>query len=224
VFREQTILVCSHSCFAKNSRSIASAGLLRFKYSDLLNAESKVFRPNKVKNSSNYWYAARVRTGAESRLSTSLVQKGYEIFLPTYAATRSYSDRIKKIDAPLFPGYLFCKMDLIDRLPLVQTPGVVSIVSVGGVPSAVDDLEIEAIRRLMASNPPATPWPYLREGDTVLIQHGSLTGVSGIIVRARGQDRLVLSVHLLQRSISVEIERAWIRPEAETQSGSMVRK
>jgi transcription antitermination factor NusG len=158
------------------------------------------------------WYAFKVRTGGELRLRTSLEQKGFQIFLPTYLEVRKYSDRLKKVDAPLYPGYLFSRLDMADRLPILTTPGVESVVSIGGVPQPVDDSEIESILRVVDSESSAMPWPFLRVGDRVRIVYGALCGVEGFLVRVRDKDRLVLSCNLLQRSIAVEMDRTYVKP------------
>lgn len=158
------------------------------------------------------WYAIAVRTGGESRVKRALEQKVADIFLPTHTVCRRYSDRIKRVDAALFPGYLFGRLDVIRRLPILTTPGVVSIVGLAGAPQPIEQSEIAAIQRVVQSGASAIPWPYLRTGDRVTIGFGALAGLTGILMKSRGLDRLVLSVHLLQRSISVEIDRAWVEP------------
>jgi transcription antitermination factor NusG len=158
------------------------------------------------------WYAVKVRSKGESKLEVALVSKGYEVFLPTYIDVRPYSDRLKKVPTALFPGYIFCRFDASHRLPILSTPGVDAIVSIGGVPQAITEEEIEVIRRVIQSGISAVPWPYLKARDRVRIQFGSLAGVEGTLIKTRGVNRLVLSIHLLQRSISFEIEREWIRP------------
>jgi transcription antitermination factor NusG len=158
------------------------------------------------------WYALHVRTRGEVKLQQALSSKGYETFLPTYLESRRYSDRLKKVNAPLFPGYLFCRMDVSNRLPLVVTPGLHSIVGTLGVPQVIEEEEILAIQRVMGAGIPAVPWPYLKAGDRVVVQYGSLKGVEGLLVRGADSDNLVLSIHLLQRAISLEIDRAWVKP------------
>jgi len=160
------------------------------------------------------WYAFKVRAGSEVRLSSALGRKGFDIFLPTYVEVRKYSDRLKNVNAPLFPGYLFSRLDVAKRLPVLKTPGVNSIVGPGGVPQPIEDNEIERIRKVVDSGGSAIPWPFLAAGDRVRIVFGPLAGVEGFLVRERDKARLVLSVHLLQRSISVEIDRTHIRPMA----------
>ena len=158
------------------------------------------------------WFALKVYTRREEMVFAALESRGYQPFLPTYLEARKYSDRIKKINAALFPGYLFCRLDVSKRLPILTTPGVEHIVGIGGVPMAVPETEISAIRRVLESGRTAVPWPYLTVGEKVVIQYGSLAGVEGLISSVRGEERLILSIHLLQRSVSVEIDRSWIRP------------
>ena len=160
----------------------------------------------------NPWYALRVRTAGESRSKTVLENKGYEVFLPTFLDCRHYSDRIKKLQSPLFPGYLFCRLDTDFRLPVLTTVGVESIISFAGVPCPVEEHELDAVRKATLAKMPVNPWPYLASGDHVMVEFGSLAGTEGILVRTRGADRLVISVNLLQQSVSVEIDRAWVRP------------
>ena len=112
----------------------------------------------------------------------------------------------------MFPGYLFCRMDIQHRLPVLTTPGVDSILGVGGAPSPLEELEMAAIQRLAEPGSSPVPWPYLREGDLVRVHHGPFIGIEGFVLRADGKDRLVLSLHLLQRSVAVEIDRIDIRP------------
>jgi transcription antitermination factor NusG len=157
------------------------------------------------------WFALRVRSRAEQLVGTALSGRGYEIFLPTYLECRRYSSCVKKVNAALFPGYLFCRLDVNRRLPVLSTSGVEHIVSTGGVPQPLEDSEIAAVRTLVESRLSAVPWPYLKAGNPVRIEYGPLAGIEGLVVSEKSRERLVLSVHLLQRSVAVEIERAWVR-------------
>jgi transcription antitermination factor NusG len=158
------------------------------------------------------WFALRVRSRAEQLVGTALSGRGYEIFLPTYLECRRYASCVKKVDAALFPGYLFCRLDVNHRLPVLSASGVEHIVSIAGVPHPIEDTEIAAIRTVVESNLSAVPWPYLKVGNPVRIEFGPLVGLEGLVVVEKSRQRLVLSVHLLQRSVSVEIERSWVRP------------
>lgn len=159
------------------------------------------------------WYVVRVRSNFERTASLSFHEKGYETFLPQYRSRRVWSDRAKEIELPLFSGYTFCRFDAQKRLPILQTPGVVSIVSstVTG-PIAVEEAEIEAVREIVRAGLPMGPWPFLAEGDYVTVERGPLTGVEGLIVEVKARYRLVVSISLLQRSVFAEIDRDWVVP------------
>jgi len=158
------------------------------------------------------WFALQVRCRYERNVASHLDGKGYEWFLPTYKARRRWSDRMKAAVLPLFPGYLFCRFNPLDRLPILKTPGMISIVGTAKIPTAVDEAEIKALQTLVLSGLPREPWPYLQVGQRVRIEHGSLSGLEGIMLRHKGQDRLVLSVSLLRRSTAVEIDGTWVSP------------
>ena len=158
------------------------------------------------------WYALQVRTRWESSTSVLLAGKGYETLLPTYAVKKSWGGRPKQAQAPLFPGYVFCRFDVRDRLPVLVTPGVISVVGRGRVPVPVEDTEIAAIQTVVTSGYHAEPWPYLEIGQKVRIEADSLRGLEGILVNFKGNDRIVLSVSLLRRSVALEIDRSAVRP------------
>ena len=158
------------------------------------------------------WFALQVKRRFENSVATILAGKGYESFLPQYKSRRAWSDRIKEIHLPLFPGYVFCRFDLERRLPILTTPGVVAIVGVGKRPIAIDDGEIAAIQTAVRSGVPSRPWPFLQVGQSVRVERGPLCGLEGILLYVKGQRRLVLSVSLLQRSVAVEVDSAWVVP------------
>jgi len=156
------------------------------------------------------WFAILARTGREKSATLLLENNGYECYLPIIKITRQWSDRLKEIELPLFPGYLFCRMNPHDRLPVLTTPGVVQIVGVGKSPIPVEEQEIAAIQRVGKSGVSIMPWPYLQVGNVARIENGPLRGLSGIVIRIKSGLKLVLSVSLLQRSVAVEIDRSWI--------------
>lgn len=158
------------------------------------------------------WYAIRVQSKFENLASATLRGKGYEEFLPLYRSRRRWSDRVKQLDLPLFPGYLFCRFDVNSRLPILTTPGVVSIVGAGKTPVAVSDDEIAAVQAIVRSGLAAVPWPCLTVGSRILIERGPLAGLEGIALDVDRKYRLVVSVSMLQRSVAVEIDREWARP------------
>lgn len=162
------------------------------------------------------WFALRVRSNFEHTTHRLLTQKGLASFLPCYATRRRWSDRIKVIERPLFPGYVFCRFDPHDWLPVARTPGVVQILGNERTFTPIDEKEMESVRRLVASGIPPMAHVFLRIGQRVYIERGPLRGVEGILVADKGGFRLVVSVTLLQRSVAVEVDAEWVRPLAST--------
>ena len=158
------------------------------------------------------WFALRLRSNYEHVTASHLRERGYEQFAPFYKVERRWSDRTKQVDQFLFPGYIFCRFNPKDRLPILTVPGVVDIVGFGKSPEHIPDAEIERVRRMVESDLLVTPYPYIQVGQAVLIERGPLTGIEGILVDVKGRARLVVSVNLLQRSVSAEIDRQSIRP------------
>ncbi len=158
------------------------------------------------------WYAVRVRPRWERTVSAALSGKGYEEYLPVYRERRRWSDRQKDLDLPLFPGYLFCRFDVQARLPILMTPGVISIVGTGKVPAAISESEVGAIQTMVSSGLLLEPWPHLPVGTSVVIERGPLKGLEGVTMDIRKKFRFVVSVSMLQRSVAVEIDSDWIRP------------
>jgi transcription antitermination factor NusG len=154
------------------------------------------------------WFALHVRGRQEFNISENLGSNGYEWFLPLYKSSKRWSDRIKQVDSPLFPGYVFCRFNPMDRMPILKIPGVIQIVGFNRQLVAVDEEEIRAIQALVASGIPNHPCPYLEVGDKVRIESGPLRGLEGLLVEFQGNHQLVLSVTLLQRSVAVKIDSA----------------
>jgi len=156
------------------------------------------------------WFAVRVRPGEEKTSRLHLENRGYQCYLSASKYSGYREDRVKRMEVPLFPGYLFCRMNPHDRLTVLTTPGVIQIVGVGETAIPVDEDELTAIQRAENSGLPTMAWPYLRAGHLERVEQGPLCGLSGIVVRMRFRTKLVLSVHLLQRSVAVEIDRDWV--------------
>jgi transcription antitermination factor NusG len=140
-----------------------------------------------------------------------LERKGYDVFLPTYISSRRWSDRSKSLSLPLFPQYVFCRFDIHDRLPILVTPGVNSVVGPGRVPLPVDENEIDAIRHTLQSGIAPQPFPYFSEGTKVRVVSGPLRGLTGIVVTEKNRDHLLLSITILMRAVAVEIDRRCVR-------------
>lgn len=161
---------------------------------------------------SSPWFALHVKSNCEKPVSAMLRGKGYEEYLPTCSSRRRWSDRVKEIEAPVFPGYVFCRIAPEGYLGVVTTPGVVGVVGVGRTPVPISEIEIAAVTALVRSSRFAQPWPYLEVGQKVCIVHGPLAGVEGILVSFKSGYRLVVSVGLLKRSVAAEVEGDWVHP------------
>jgi transcription termination/antitermination protein NusG len=158
------------------------------------------------------WYALYVRSRHEKVVESGLRGKGYAAFSPFYRTKRRRIDRIAAIDVPLFPGYVFCRFDSNNRLPILTTPGMVRIVGPGNRPEPVDDHEIASIRTIALSGRPVQPWPFLRTGQRIRLEAGPLMGAEGIFLRVKNEYHLVVSITLLQRAVSVVVEKDAVAP------------
>jgi transcription antitermination factor NusG len=158
------------------------------------------------------WFALTVRHQHERQIERLLRFKGWETLAPVYRTRRTWSDRTKVIEAPLFAGYVFCRFPLWERNRVTNTPGVAKIVGFGGAPTPVEDREIEEIRRVAASGLALRPWPYLKAGDRVRVERGPLRGLEGTLLRDKDGIRLVVGVELLQRSVAVELDPDMVAP------------
>lgn len=156
------------------------------------------------------WYAVRVKSNRERITAEALKGKNLEVLLPVYHEYRSSGHGPRLLALPLFAGYVFCRFDPQNRLPVLTVPGVVNVVGFGKVPEPVDAAEMDRITALTQSQLPVKPHPYLPVGERVRLEAGPLRGVEGIILAHQGEHKLVLSVSLLQRSVSVNVQREWV--------------
>jgi transcription antitermination factor NusG len=157
---------------------------------------------------SSQWYAAYTCTHHEKRVAQQLDERQVENFLPLYRSVRRWKDRRKELQLALFPSYVFVRMDIRDRLRVLQLPGIVNLVSFGGAPAPLLDGEIEALRQGMANPTRIAPHPYLKVGRRVRVEDGPFAGTEGILVRGRDGCRVVVSIDLLMRSVAVEVDEA----------------
>jgi transcription antitermination factor NusG len=150
-------------------------------------------------------YALQVRYRYERQVEQSLRVRGFAPFLPVFKSRRRWSDRITEIETPLFPGYVFCSMDLGNRMPVLSTPGVVGIVAAGKQPLPVDPYELEAVRAMIVRGIDVQPC-FATPGQKVRIGTGPLKGIEGSLLQVRGKNRLVVRISILNRSISAIID------------------
>lgn len=134
----------------------------------------------------------------------------FEVFLPVRQVRRQWSDRIKQAIVPLFPSYIFCRFAVRDKLTVLRTPGVISIVGIGKDPVPLTDEEVRNVRIMVDSGVSAYPWPYIRVGRSVAISEGPLRGLRAIVLEEDASARkLIVSIELLNRSVAVDIPPEW---------------
>lgn len=159
-----------------------------------------------------HWYAAHTSANHEKRVAEQLGARDVEHFLPLYASVRRWKDRRVTLQLPLFPGYVFVRMLLRNRLQVLQLPGVARLVGFGGIPAALPESEVDALRAGLASGVHAEPHPFLTVGRRARITQGPLAGLEGILLRWKGNLRVVLSLDLIQRSVAVDVDASAIAP------------
>jgi len=159
-----------------------------------------------------HWYAAYTRANHERQVAAQLQARAVKHFLPLYGSTRRWKDRRVRLDLPLFPGYVFVRLPLRDRLRVLQIPSVVRLVGFGGFPAALPDDQVEVLRAGLVGQLRAQPHPFLAVGRRVRVVRGPLAGAQGILIRAKGVFRVVLSLDLIMRSVAVELDAADLEP------------
>jgi transcription termination/antitermination protein NusG len=153
------------------------------------------------------WFAVQTRPRFEKKVNAELQEKGIEAFLPLRSALHHWSDRQRLIHQPLFPGYVFVRSfsTLDARVAVLRTNGVDKFVGVRGIGTPIPDFEIEAMRKILEEKIPIEPYPYLKLGQFVRIRGGALDGIRGILTRINGDQSLIISVELIQRSIAMRV-------------------
>ncbi|SRR6266567_2357906 len=159
-----------------------------------------------------HWYAAYTCARHEKRVAAELGMREVEHFLPLYSSVRRWKDRRVQLEFPLFPGYVFVRLALCDRLRLVQIPSVVRLVGFGGLPTALPDTEMETLRSGLCHGMRAEPHPFLTVGRRVRITGGPFAGLEGVLKRKRNSLRVVVSLSLIQCSVAVDVDIADVVP------------
>ena len=152
------------------------------------------------------WYALYTAPRHEKQVADRIQSQGIACFLPLYRSVRRWKDRRKELALVLFPGYVFVRMHLQNRFRVLQLPGAVRLVSFNGQPAALPEEEIENLRRRLSGSDNIEPHPYLTAGHHGRVRSGPLRGLEGIILRTKDRCRIVLSIHLIMRSLAVEVD------------------
>jgi len=135
-----------------------------------------------------------------------------EAFLPLYETVHRWKNGLARVRLPLFPGYVFVRIALADRLQVLEVPSVVRLVGFCGQPAPLPEADIEAIRLCLERGPRFEPHPYLQAGQGVRVARGPLEGLEGTVIRRKSHTRLVISLHLIMRSVAVEVEETDLEP------------
>ena len=159
-----------------------------------------------------HWYAAYTCANHEKRVAQQLESRSVEYFLPLYESLRRWKDRRVRLQLPLFPSYVFVRITQRDRLRVLEIPSMVRLVGFNGLPTALPDDEMEAMRAALTGKLRAEPHPYLKVGRRARITSGPFVGLEGILLRKKGTFRVVLSIELIKRSIAVDVDSADVVP------------
>jgi transcription antitermination factor NusG len=169
---------------------------------------SLVSVPGYPKDAETHWYAVYTCANHEKRIAAQFDERSIENFLPLYETVRRWKDRRMRIALPLFPGYIFVRHPLRKRLDILQVPGVVRLVGFNNIAAPLPIEDIETLRNGLKRSYNAEPHPYLTMGRRVRIVHGPFEGLEGILLRRKGNLRVVLSIHLIMRSVAVDVDLA----------------
>lgn len=162
------------------------------------------------------WYAVQVRPHCEGQCEAGFQARGWEPYLPAFVEMHHWSDRQKRIRIPLFPGYLFVRLELAApaHSAILRTPGVVRVLGGAEGAEAVPVEQLDAVRRMLDAGRNCLAHPGLVSGARVEVRGGPLRGLRGVFVRMHGAGRLVCHLEMLARSVSVEMDPCDVRPLA----------
>lgn len=154
------------------------------------------------------WFAAYTRPHHEKTVAVSLDRRGFETLYPSYRVASRWKDRVKQIELPLFPGYVFVRCVPARRLPVLQTPGLLHLVHDDAGPIAVPEFEITNLRLALSDRARIEPAPFLNVGERVRVHSGVMAGLEGILVAKKNSLRVIISVEMLAGSAAVELDGA----------------
>ena len=158
------------------------------------------------------WYAGYTAARHEKRVAQHFAERGVEHFLPLYESIHRWNNGRHRVQLPLFPGYIFVRIALRDRLRVIEVPGFVRLVGFSGLPCPLPEADINKMMQALNKGVLAEPYPYLTAGTRVEIQNGPLQGMTGILRRRQNKCRVVISVDLIMRSMVVEVEASDVIP------------
>jgi transcriptional antiterminator NusG len=151
------------------------------------------------------WVAVQVRCNAERNVAVGLGHRCYQVFLPQYTTRRKSAFAWVAVEAPLFPGYLFCRWARSNSFRIVQVPGVVRILGVGRTPLPIDENEVAALQRIAGSKVSRAPWSCMQPGNRVTVVRGPLQGLQGTIECIKNRQLLIVRISVMRRAVAVHI-------------------
>jgi len=157
------------------------------------------------------WIAVYTKPRHEKTVESELMKKGFDVYLPMLKERRRWSDRKKWVEFPMFKSYIFVRTETKNALFILQTMGVVKVVKFGGDVAVVQDDVIQAIRLMIEGGYKPESTDYFIKGDPVEVKNGPLKGLNGEVVRIDDHDRLVIRVEAIQHSVSVQIDRGYLK-------------
>jgi transcription antitermination factor NusG len=153
------------------------------------------------------WYVVYTLPRHEKAVANRLISQKVTSYLPLYSAVRCWNHRRVEVELPLFPGYVFVRMLLSDRIRILSRPGIIRLLSVNGNLAVFPDEEMENLRSSLAVWK-AKPYPFLTSGKQVRIKSGPFAGLEGTILRRKGKMRLLVTLDLIQSAMLLELDAA----------------
>ncbi len=160
------------------------------------------------------WFAAYTNSRHEKRVASQFAERQIESFLALYSTSHHWKNRCEmNLELPLFPNYVFVRIDPRERVRILEVPGVLSLVGFGRVLAPLPDFEIEALRSGLGQRR-IEPHPYLVIGERVRIKAGPMTGMEGVLVRKKSNFRVVLALDAIMQCVAVEVDADDLEPAA----------
>ena len=161
----------------------------------------------KENNNKRSWYVIYVRSRHEKSVYSALLDKGIDASLPMMTVVWKWSDRKKKMQIPLFRGYVFVKIDVnIDNLNVLQTLGVVKFIGIRNKPSRIPDEQIHWMHMLVAESATVRAEKEFPLGQRVRVMIGPFKGIKGVVRRVGSRSRLVVLIESIMQAISIDIK------------------
>ena len=157
------------------------------------------------------WIAVYTKPRHEKTVENELLKKGFEVYLPILKERRKWSDRKKWVEFPLFRSYIFVKTEIKNSLFVLQTMGVVKVIKFGGEIAVIQNDSIQAIKLMIEGGYMPEAIDYFVKGETVEVKNGPLKGLIGEVTRVDNSDRLLVRVDAIQHSVSVQIDRGYLK-------------